>query len=134
MSDIKKDGALESTKEPTTGFAALMAEAADAATWKALAIKARAVEEGLREQIRQRDRLIGLADDRVYERIQEVREEHAKRVRALEAERDEARAGEKRAVEELEAMKKSTSDVWAALEHVKGKGAVAKETAKKGGE
>lgn len=133
MSDVKKEGALESTKEPTTGFAAIMAEAVDAATWKALAVKARAEEESLREQIRQRDRLISLADDRVYERIQQVREKHEERVRALEKERDEARAGEKRAIDELEELKKHTSNVWAALEVAKGKGAVTKKATKKGG-
>jgi hypothetical protein len=138
MSDTKEDRAVKLPEardlEPMTGLLAISAEVANAGVWKDLAVKARALEESLREQIRRRDRLIETADIRADERIRDIRYKCEQRVHAAERERDEACAGEKRAVEELEALKKHTSNVWEALEAAKGKAGVTKKASKRGGE
>ncbi len=129
MSTKKKDESrsLEAVEaQPLVGFAAISAEVAEAGVWKDLATKARALEESLREQIRRRDMLIETADIRASRALNELHDRQRERVRELERERDEARAAEKKAVDELEALKEHTRGLLASL------GSVETAVAKKG--
>lgn len=118
--------------EPLGSLATLSAEVAEAGVWRDLVIKARAAEEGLHEQIRRRDMLIETMDTRWSVKLNEARDKYGERIHAVERERDEALAREKKAVEELEALREHTRGLLASLGDVK-KAVAKKGAAKKEG-